>query len=46
MSKILRKSSLMVIEAMSSRIIHSSDVNYNVASIEFGEVASPDEICG
>lgn len=46
MPKILRESSLVVIEALSSWIIDSSNINYDIASIEFSGIARPDEIYG
>jgi len=45
MPKILRESSLMMIEPLRRRIIDSPDVNYDVASGELSGIAGSDEIC-
>jgi hypothetical protein len=46
MPKILRESSLVVIEALGSWIIDGSNINDDITGIEFSGIARPDEICG
>lgn len=45
MSKVLRESSLVMVEAQCDRVIDGTNINDNIAGVEFSRIARSDEIC-